>query len=341
MPFPPLDRTALRQAYRMEEEACVAERLKQAAPAQAVHGSAQALAVRLIEDARSRKASGIDAFLHTYGLATEEGIALMCLAEALLRVPDHATADALIRDKLGDIDWGEHLGESSSTFVNAATFSLMLTGEVLERPEQHQRGMGTTLKRTINRLGEPVIRKATLQAMKILGGQFVYGRTIDEALKRARPERAKGLTHSFDMLGEGALTFADAERYRQSYAAAIARLAKESDGSMRSSPGISVKLSALYPKYDVFHQEAAVAALVPMLRDLAMQARTANMHFNIDAEEAERLEISLDIIEQLVADDDLFADGWEGFGIVIQAYQKRAAPLCDWSSSWPAATAAA
>ena len=330
----PLDRTALRQAYRMEEEACVAERLKQAAPAQSVHGAAQALAVRLIEDARSRKASGIDAFLHTYGLATEEGIALMCLAEALLRVPDHATADALIRDKLGDIDWGEHLGESSSTFVNAATFSLMLTGEVLERPEQHQRGMGKTLKRTINRLGEPVIRKATLQAMKILGGQFVYGRTIDEALKRAKPERAKGLTHSFDMLGEAAMTFADAERYRQSYAAAIARLAKESDGSMRSSPGISVKLSALYPKYDVFHQDAAVAALVPMLRDLAMQARAANMHFNIDAEEAERLEISLDIIERLVADDALFAAGndgaWEGFGIVIQAYQKRAAPLCDW-----------
>ena len=326
----PLDRTALRQAYRMEEEACVSERLKQAAQAQGQHGPAQALAVRLIEDARSRKASGIDAFLHTYGLATEEGIALMCLAEALLRVPDHATADALIRDKLGDIDWGEHLGESSSTFVNAATFSLMLTGEVLERPEQHQRGMGKTLKRTINRLGEPVIRKATLQAMKILGGQFVYGRTIDEALKRARPERAKGLTHSFDMLGEAAMTFADAERYRQSYAAAIARLAKESDGSMRSSPGISVKLSALYPKYDVFHQDAAVAALVPMLRDLAMQARGANMHFNIDAEEAERLEISLDIIEQLVADDALFADGWEGFGIVIQAYQKRAAPLCDW-----------
>ncbi len=332
--FAPLDRTALRQAYRMEEEACAAERLRQASAAQGVHREAQALAVRLIEDARSRKASGIDAFLQTYGLATEEGIALMCLAEALLRVPDHATADALIRDKLGDIDWSEHLGESSSTFVNAATFSLMLTGEVLERPDEKQRGMGTTLKRTINRLGEPVIRKATLQAMKILGGQFVYGRTIDEALKRARPERAKGITHSFDMLGEGALTFADAERYRQSYAAAIARLATESDGSMRSSPGISVKLSALYPKYDVFHQHAAVAALVPMLRDLAMQARAANMHFNIDAEEAERLEISLDIIEQLVADDALFAkvDGseWEGFGIVIQAYQKRAAPLCDW-----------
>ena len=330
----PLNRTSIRLAYRQEEDACLAERLRQAAPAAARHEAAQALAIRLIEDARNRKASGIDAFLHTYGLATEEGIALMCLAEALLRVPDHATADALIRDKLGDIDWSEHLGESSSTFVNAATFSLMLTGEVLERPEEHQRGMGKTLKRTVNRLGEPVIRKATLQAMKILGGQFVYGRTIGDALKRARPERARGLTHSFDMLGEAAMTFADAERYRQAYETAIDRLAGETDGSVQSSPGISVKLSALYPKYDIFHQQAAIDALVPVLRDLAARARDANMHFTIDAEEAERLEISLDIIERLAADDTLFtkADGtrWEGFGLAIQAYQKRAAPLCDW-----------
>lgn len=166
----PLDRTALRQAYRQDEEACIAERLVQASAASAVHGEAAAFAERLIKGARRRKASGIDAFLQQFGLATEEGIALMCLAEALLRVPDHATADALIRDKLGDIDWSEHLGESSSTFVNAATFSLMLTGEVLDPPEAHQRGMGATLRRTINRLGEPVIRTATLQAMKISAG---------------------------------------------------------------------------------------------------------------------------------------------------------------------------
>ncbi|MHA6332113.1 bifunctional proline dehydrogenase/L-glutamate gamma-semialdehyde dehydrogenase PutA [Qipengyuania sp. CAU 1752] len=330
----PLNRTTFRQAYRQDEDACIAERLRQAAPASKVHDEAHDLAVRLVEDARSRKASGIDAFLHTYGLATEEGIALMCLAEALLRVPDAHTADALIRDKLGEIDWSEHLGESSSTFVNAATFSLMLTGEVLERPEQHQRGMGKTLKRTVNRLGEPVVRKATLQAMRILGGQFVYGRTIGEALKRAKPERAKGLTHSFDMLGEAAMTFADAERYRRAYENAIERLQGETDGTVQSSPGISVKLSALYPRYDVFHQQEATDALVPILRDLAAKARDANMHFTIDAEEAERLEISLDIIEQLMADDGLFTkpDGspWSGFGIVIQAYQKRAAPLCDW-----------
>ncbi|HEU4819714.1 MAG TPA: bifunctional proline dehydrogenase/L-glutamate gamma-semialdehyde dehydrogenase PutA, partial [Qipengyuania sp.] len=330
MPAQSLDRLALRQAYRMEESACIAERLEQAAPASAVHAVASRLAVQLVEGARRRKASGLDAFLQQFGLDTEEGIALMCLAEALLRVPDARTADALIRDTIGEIDWGEHLGESSSTFVNAATFSLMLTGEVLDQPLAAERGMGATLKRTIGRLGEPVIRKATLQAMRILGGQFVFGRTMDEALKRAAPERAKGLAHSFDMLGEGALTFEDAERYRLSYERAVERLAKEAGAGVRGSPGISVKLSALYPKYDFLHAEAAKAALVPMIRDLAMKTRDADIHFTIDAEEAERLELSMDIIEALVADDELFAGGWTGFGLALQAYQKRAVPLCRW-----------
>ena len=332
--FPPIDRQSMRLAYRQDEETCIAERLRQAAPASAVHGAAAATATRLIEGARQRKASGLDAFLQQFGLDTEEGIALMCLAEALLRVPDAATADALIRDKLGDIDWSEHLGESSSTFVNAATFSLMLTGEVLEQPEQHQRGMGATLKRAIGRVGEPVIRTATLQAMKILGGQFVFGRTIDEALKRAAPERAKGLTHSFDMLGEAAMTMADAERYRQSYEDAIDRLSRETAAGFRMAPGISVKLSALYPKYDFWHGEAALAHLQPVVSDLMTKARDADMHFTIDAEEAERLELSLALIERLVADDALFArpDGsqWEGFGLAVQAYQKRAVYVCEW-----------
>jgi RHH-type proline utilization regulon transcriptional repressor/proline dehydrogenase/delta 1-pyrroline-5-carboxylate dehydrogenase len=329
-----IDRSALRRAYREEEEACIEQRLEQAAPARKVAGAAAALAVDLIEGARGHKASGIDAFLQQYGLDTEEGIALMCLAEALLRVPDDETADALIKDKLSEIDWGEHLGESSSTFVNAATFSLMLTGEVLDVPEAHQKGMGRTLKRTMNRLGEPVIRKATLQAMRILGGQFVYGRDIEEALKRAKPERAKGITHSFDMLGEAAMTYADAERYRVAYEGAILRLSREASGKVGTSPGISVKLSALHPKYTFFHAEKARAEIVPIVRDLATKARDANIHFTIDAEEAERLELSLDIIEALVADDELFTrpDGnrWDGFGLAIQAYQKRGVPLCDW-----------
>ncbi len=334
--LPPIDRAELRRAYREEEEACIALRLDQAAAASRVHGDAAPLAIRLIEGARAHKASGIDAFLQQYGLDTEEGIALMCLAEALLRVPDAATADALIRDKIGAIDWGEHLGESASTFVNAATFSLMLTGEVLDPPEARQKGMGSALKRAINRLGEPVIRTATGQAMKILGGQFVFGRTIDEALKRAAPERAAGITHSFDMLGEAAMTHADAERYLASYHGALDRLARESGAGVAGSPGISVKLSALHPKYDFAHATAAHDALVPVVKDLAAKARDADIHFTIDAEEAERLELSLDIIETLLADDSLFlrADGsrWEGFGLAIQAYQKRGVTVCDWAA---------
>ena len=330
----PIDRGALRAAFRQEEAACVADRLRETQVFTRDHAAIQAYAVKLIQDARKRDVSGIDAFLHQYGLNTEEGIALMCLAEALLRVPDGRTADALIRDKIGEIDWREHLNESDSTFVNAATFSLMLTGEVLERPEQTQKALGRTLRGAMNRLGEPVIRQATFQAMRILGGQFVFGRTINEALKRAGPERARGLTHSFDMLGEAAMTFADAERYRKAYLHAIERLKDESDGTISGSPGISVKLTALYPKYDIFHAEKAKKALIPIVTELAVRARDANIHFTIDAEEADRLELSLDIIEALASDDSLFArpDGtrWEGFGMAVQAYQKRGVPLCRW-----------
>ncbi|MEQ1640994.1 MAG: L-glutamate gamma-semialdehyde dehydrogenase, partial [Novosphingobium sp.] len=209
-----------------------------------------------------------------------------------------------------------------------ATFSLMLTGQVLSQKQAG--GFGASLKRAVGRLGEPVIRTATLQAMKILGGQFVFGRTIDEALVRAAPERKQGLTHSFDMLGEAAMTFDDAERYRRSYANALARIAQESGESVVRSPGISVKLSALFPRYDFLHAEAAKAVLVPLLKDLAVTARDADVHFTIDAEEAERLELSMDIIEELVADADLFSTGWQGFGLALQAYSKRAAPLCEW-----------
>ncbi len=324
------DRSALRLAYRQNEAECIAERLRQAAPASAVHDRAAALAARLVAGARGRKASGLDAFLHAYGLDTGEGIALMCLAEALLRVPDTTTADALIHDKLAGIDWSEHLGCSDNTFVNAATFSLMLTGQVLQQRREESDGFGATLKRAIGRLGEPVIRQATLQAMRILGGQFVYGRTIEEALDRAAPERRLGLTHSFDMLGEAAMTFADADRYRASYAAALVRIAQDADSGVAGSPGISVKLSALYPRYDFNHGVAATAALVPILKELAQQARDADVHFTIDAEEAERLELSMDIIEALIADNELFGSGWQGFGLALQAYQKRAVPMVDW-----------
>ncbi|MGB3797359.1 MAG: proline dehydrogenase family protein, partial [Alteraurantiacibacter sp.] len=328
-----LDRTALRNAYRLDEDTCLAERMEQASAVTQLHEKSADLAAKLILDARKRESSGLDAFLHSYGLNTDEGIALMCLAEALLRVPDEATRDALIRDKVASQDWAEHIGESGSVFVNAATFSLMLTGEVIKGGTTKEKGLASALRRATGRVGEPVIRNATGQAMRIIGGQFVYARTISEAMGRAKPEKKRGLTHSFDMLGEAAMTFDDADKYARAYWDAIERLAKE-PGDVHTGPGISVKLSALYPKYDFYHAEAARKTIVPIVRELAIKAREANIHFTIDAEEAERLELSLDIIEELVADDELFDDGteegWQGFGLAIQAYQKRGVPLCRW-----------
>lgn len=327
-----IDRSSLRRAYRQNEAECTSERIVQAAVSHGLHPKAAALATALVTQARTRKASGIDAFLQQFGLSTQEGIALMCLAEALLRVPDSATADALIRDKLAPIDWSEHLGESASTFVNAATFSLMLTGEVLARPDDHQAGLGKVLKRAVTRMGEPVIRQATLQAMKILGGQFVFGRTIGEAMKRAQTDLQNGISYSFDMLGEGAMTMDDAARYFAAYEHAITQLAKEAKGGFIKTPGISVKLSALYPKYDIFHAQAATEFLVPKVKALALRARDADMHFTIDAEEADRLELSMDIIEALAADDEIFQGNWGGFGLAIQAYSKRGVHMCDWAA---------
>ena len=280
---------------------------------------------------RSHKAAGLDAFLQAYDLGSDEGIALMCLAEALLRIPDSETADDLIADKLSGPDWAEKLGDGRSAFVNAATFSLLLTGKVLEEANDKSDNWRAALGRAVGRLGEPVIRTAVSQAMKILGRQFVFGRTIDEALKRAAPEQARGWSHSFDMLGEAAKTHADAARYARAYAAALDTIALSAKGGFRSAPGISVKLSALHPRYEWSHAEEAKAAILPVLRDLALKASKADVHFTIDAEEADRLELSMDLIEALTADDALFANGWGGFGLAIQAYSKRAVPLVDWT----------
>ncbi|MFN2474461.1 MAG: bifunctional proline dehydrogenase/L-glutamate gamma-semialdehyde dehydrogenase PutA, partial [Sphingomicrobium sp.] len=217
-----------------------------------------------------------------------------------------------------------------STFVNAATISLLLTGKVLDGANDRSDSWKSALGRAVGRLGEPVIRTAVAQGMKILGRQFVFGRTIDEALARAAPERAKGWSHSFDMLGEAARTHADAARYAAAYAGALDRIAAEAKGGFRFSPGISVKLSALHPRYEFAHHAEVMAAVLPAVRDLAAQASAADVHFTIDAEEADRLELSLDIIEALAADDSLFANGWGGFGLALQAYQKRALPLVEW-----------
>src|SRR5436190_9138859 len=250
-----IDRTALRLAYRPSEAEVVPERLAQAKLTGAQTGEASAIARTLVKAVRGHKAAGLDAFLQAYDLGSDEGIALMCLAEALLRIPDAETADDLIADKLSGPDWAEKMGDSRSTFVNAATFSLLLTGKVLEEANDKSASWRAALGRAVGRLGEPVIRTAVSQAMKILGRQFVFGRTIDEALKRAAPEQAKGWSHSFDMLGEAAKTHADAARYARAYAGALDTIAKVAKGGFRKSPGISVKLSALHPRYEWSHAE--------------------------------------------------------------------------------------
>jgi len=325
-----IDRTALRRAYRPGEEQVAIERIGQARLNPSELGEATATARALVKGVRAHKPSGVDAFLQAYDLGSDEGIAMMCLAEALLRIPDSHTADELIADKLSGPDWSDKLGRSDSSFVNAATFSLLLTGKVLEGAQDRSDNWKAVLGRAVGRLGEPVVRTAVREAMKILGRNFVFGRTIDEALKRAEPEQRQGLSHSFDMLGEAAKTFEDAERYAEAYRGALDRIASEAKGGFRKSPGISVKLTALHPRFEFSHRDEALAAVIPVVRELALKASRADVHFTIDAEEADRLELQMDVFEALLADDALFANGWAGFGIAIQAYQKRAAPLCDW-----------
>ncbi|MFC3286122.1 bifunctional proline dehydrogenase/L-glutamate gamma-semialdehyde dehydrogenase PutA [Litchfieldella rifensis] len=277
--------------------------------------------------ARVRKETSpsmMEAFLAEYGLSTEEGVGLMCLAEALLRVPDAETIDDLIHDKIEPSDWGAHLGKSSSSMVNASTWALMLTGKVLE---DDPKGPVRALRGLVRRMGEPVVRTAVGQSMKILGRQFVLGQTIEEGMKNARELEKQGYTYSYDMLGEAARTDADAVRYHEAYAKAIAAIAKQAKGDVRSSPGISVKLSALHPRYEYTHRDTVMAELVPRARELAQQAAKANIGFNIDAEEQDRLDLSLDVIEALLSDPSLA--GWDGFGVVVQAYGRRAAPVIE------------
>ncbi|WP_265529791.1 bifunctional proline dehydrogenase/L-glutamate gamma-semialdehyde dehydrogenase PutA [Sphingomicrobium marinum] len=328
-----IDRSALRAQYRAEENSLASRRIEEARLSDQQQREAAAMATSLVKAMREHKAAGLDAFLQAYDLGSEEGIALMCLAEALLRIPDAETIDDLIHDKLSKRGWAEKMGQSRSTFVNAATFSLLLTGKVLDEANDPAEGLSNAIGRAVGRLGEPVIRTAVGQAMKILGRQFVFGRTIGEAIKRGQPSRKKGITHSFDMLGEAAMTFADAERYAQAYERAIDRLAKEArgDDSFHVVDGISVKLSALHPRYEWSHADDAKAGILPVLTELCRKASAADVHLTVDAEEADRLELSLDIIEAIASNDSLFENGWEGFGMAIQAYQKRGVETCDWA----------
>lgn len=270
--------------------------------------------------------SMMELFLGEYGLSSDEGIALMCLAEALLRVPDAPTMDALIEDKIAPSEWGKHLGESHSTLVNASTWALFVTGRVLDEPGT---GVAGVLRGAIKRLGEPVIRQAVGRVMREMGQQFVLGETIQKALKRAKTLEGQGYTYSYDMLGEAAMTDRDAKAYHMAYADAIAQIAKSAGGDdIRDNPGISIKLSALHPRYDQLHHDQVIRDLLPRARSLAVLAKSAGIGLNIDAEEAARLDISLDVIEGLLM-DDTFA-GWDGFGVVVQAYGKRAGHAIDW-----------
>ena len=278
---------------------------------------------------RSHEAGTLDAFLQEFGLSNKEGVALMCLAEALLRVPDEATADQLIAEKIRSGDWGSHQGASSSRFVNASVWGLMLTGRVVALGSETTEDTGSWVKTLTRKLGEPAVRRAILQAMRIMGGQYVLGRTIEEAIRKGRAANSPGTRFSFDMLGEGARTASDAQRYFDAYAEAICVLANaNTEGDMTHADGISIKLSALHPRYAFSQYDRVISELLPRVKQLALMARAGGISLTIDAEESERLDISLDLFEALARDPDLTA--WDGLGFVLQAYQKRAEATCDW-----------
>ena len=291
-------------------------------------------AYRLTSELREAEAEpgGLDAFLQTFALSSREGVALMCLAEALLRIPDTDTVDALIRDKVGGADWHQHVGASDSLFVNASTWGLMLTGRLIgldNEGEEDLGNIGALLGRFLARSGEPVVRAALTHAMRVLGRQFVSGRTIEQALAHAAADERDGVRYSYDMLGEAALTQADADRYLDSYRHAIETVgAVSGQRGPIEGPGVSVKLSALHPRYEFAQRARVMAELVPRLLTLAEAAAAGDIGLTIDAEEADRLDLSLDVIEALATSPSLA--GWEGLGIAVQAYQKRGRPLIDW-----------
>ncbi|WP_290594841.1 MULTISPECIES: bifunctional proline dehydrogenase/L-glutamate gamma-semialdehyde dehydrogenase PutA [unclassified Arenimonas] len=323
-------RARITAAYHRDEAEHLAELLEQARLPADQQARVQATAEALVGRTRIRAADPgmVEAFMRQYDLSSEEGVLLMCVAEALLRIPDRATADKLIRDKLGDADWDRHMGQSSSVLVNASTWGLMLTGRMVNLAEETRRNAIGAFRRLVGRAGEPAIRLAVRQAMKIMGHQFVMGRTIAEALERSRKgEQAKYL-YSFDMLGEAAFTQADADRYFRAYRDAIGAIGAGGPfPDVFAAPSISVKLSALHPRYELAKRARVQAELTPRVLELARLAKSHGIGFTIDAEESERLELSLDVIAGAFADPTL--DGWEGYGLAVQAYQKRAPFVID------------
>ena len=324
-------RRAITAATRRPEPLAMAALLPDARlpVAQAQH--TQALATRLAQALRTRQASAgraglVQSLLQEYSLSSQEGVALMCMAEALLRIPDAPTRDRLIRDKIGAGQWSAHLGRSGSLFVNATTWGLLLTGKLVAT--HSQAGLSAALGRLLSRGGEPLIRKAVDAALRLMGQQFVTGQHIGEALAHAQVQERLGFRHSFDMLGEAAMTAADARRYLRDYEDAIQAIGQASAGrGVYAGPGISIKLSALHPRYSRAQQARVMAELYPVLLRLSTLARQADIGLNIDAEEADRLELSLDLLERLCFEPAL--QGWQGLGFVAQAYQKRCPQVID------------
>ncbi len=333
-------RAAITAGWVRDETEHVRALLVQARLPDADRDAAQATAADLVRRVRGRAQDqgAIEAFMRQYDLGSEEGVLLMCVAEALLRIPDPGTADKLIRDKLGEADWRRHMGQSDSMLVNASTWGLMLTGHLVDLADDTKRDVHNAFKRLVGRVGEPVIRLAVRQAMRIMGHQFVMGRTIGEALARSNKGDNANYRYSFDMLGEGALTSADARRYLQAYRDAIHAIGRHASARRQgeaqaarddvfAAPSISVKLSALHPRYEHAQRERVLRELTPGVLELAQLARSYGIGFTIDAEEADRLELSLDVIAAAYADPSL--DGWEGYGLAVQAYQKRAPEVID------------
>ncbi len=314
-------RQAITAAYRRPETECLPMLVEAATLPETTREAARKTAKTLIEALRAKhKGDGVEGLVQEYSLSSQEGVALMCLAEALLRIPDTATRDALIRDKIAGGDWKSHIGGGRSMFVNAATWGLVVTGKLTSTVNES--GLSASLTRLIARCGEPVIRRGVDMAMRMMGEQFVTGETIDEALRRARTLEAKGFRYSYDMLGEAATTHADAERYYRNYENAIHAIGKASAGrGIYEGPGISIKLSALHPRYSRSQTERVMGELLPKVKALALLSKGYNIGLNIDAEEADRLELSLDLLEELCLDPEL--SGWDGIGFVVQAYGKR------------------
>ena len=319
-------RAAIDAAYLADENAVIPALADFAALSPTDRQSITQQGAALVEQIRASSDPGLmEVFLAEYGLSTDEGIALMCLAEALLRVPDASTIDALIEDKIAPSDWGKHLGASSSSLVNASTWALLLTGRVLD----DDRGLAQPLRSALKRVGEPIIRAAVARAMREMGRQFVLGENITSAMKRAAGMEEIGFTYSYDMLGEAARTERGAKGYHLAYSRAISAIADSCNhDTVAENPGISVKLSALHPRYEEAQRDRVMADLVPRLRSLAMLAKSAGQGFNVDAEEADRLSLSLDVIDAVVSDPAL--DDWDGFGVVVQAYGPRASYVIDW-----------